>query len=93
MLSCAVGDTIVENTPLLQVHGAKGALPEKDLRRAIHLGPERTSEQDPKYPIRLLVDIAIRAHAPATEVVRQAQSTLMAVAEMVKLAITTNGKE
>jgi uncharacterized membrane protein len=65
VLSCAVGDTIVENTPLLQVHGAKGALPEKDLRRAIHLGPERTSEQDPKYPIRLLVDIAIRALSPA----------------------------
>jgi hypothetical protein len=38
-------------------------------------------------------DIAIRAHAPATEVVRQAQSALMAVAEMVKLAIMTNGKE
>jgi hypothetical protein len=38
-------------------------------------------------------DIASRAYAPATEVVRQAQSTLMTVAEMVKLTITTNGKE
>ena len=65
VLACAVGDTIVENTLLLQVHGAKDALPEKDLRRAIHLGLERTSEQDPKYPIRLLVDIAIRALSPA----------------------------
>ncbi len=33
--------------------------------RAIHLGLERTSEQDPKYPIRLLVDIAIKALSPA----------------------------
>jgi FMN phosphatase YigB (HAD superfamily) len=37
-------------------------------------------------------DIAIRAHAPTTEAVRQARSTLLAVAEMVKLAIMTNGK-
>jgi uncharacterized membrane protein len=33
--------------------------------RAIHLGVERTFEQDPKYPIRLLVDIAIKALSPA----------------------------
>src|SRR4030095_2909722 len=30
-----------------------------------HLALERTAEQDPKYPIRLLVDIAIRALSPA----------------------------
>ena len=65
MLACAVGDTVAENTLLLQVHGAKEALAEEDLRRAIHLEFERTSEQDPKYPIRLLVDIAIRALSPA----------------------------
>jgi uncharacterized membrane protein len=65
VLACAVGDTVAENTLLLQVHGAKEALAEKDLRRAIHLEFERTSEQDPKYPIRLLVDIAIRALSPA----------------------------
>ena len=33
--------------------------------RAIRLARERTFEQDPKYPIRLLVDIAIRALSPA----------------------------
>jgi uncharacterized membrane protein len=65
VLACAVGDTIVENTLLLQVHGAKVALSETDLRRTIHLGLARTAEQDPKYPIRLLVDIAIRALSPA----------------------------
>jgi uncharacterized membrane protein len=32
---------------------------------AIHLTLERTFEQDPKYPIRLLVDIAIKALSPA----------------------------
>jgi uncharacterized membrane protein len=33
--------------------------------RAIHVDRERTFEQDPKYPIRLLVDIAIKALSPA----------------------------
>ncbi len=65
VMACGVGDTLVENTRLLQVHGAKIALPESDLMRTIHFGFERTSEQDPKYPIRLLVDIAIKALSPA----------------------------
>src|SRR4029077_20867434 len=65
VMACGVGDTVVENTLLLQVHGAKTALPESDLMRTIHSGFERTSEQDPKYPIRLLVDIAIKALSPA----------------------------
>jgi uncharacterized membrane protein len=65
VMACGVGDTLVENTLLLQVHGAKTALPESDLVRAIRFGFERTSEQDPKYPIRLLVDIAIKALSPA----------------------------
>ena len=65
VMVCGVGDTLVENTLLLQVHGARTTLPEKNLLRAIHFGFERTSEQDPKYPIRLLVDIAIKALSPA----------------------------
>jgi len=60
-----VGDTLVEGTPLLQVHGASKPIREWRLRRAIQTGEERTFEQDPKYAIRLLVDIAIRALSPA----------------------------
>jgi uncharacterized membrane protein len=65
VMACGVGDTLVENTLLLQVHGTKTVLLESDLVRAVHFGFERTSEQDPKYPIRLLVDIAIKALSPA----------------------------
>jgi uncharacterized membrane protein len=65
VMACGVGDTLVENTTLLEVYGAKTQLPERDLLRAVHLALERTSEQDPKYPIRLLVDIAIKALSPA----------------------------
>jgi uncharacterized membrane protein len=65
VMACAVGDTLVEDMPLLRIHGAKSRLSERELLRAIHLGRERTFEQDPKYPIRLLVDIAIKALSPA----------------------------
>jgi uncharacterized membrane protein len=61
----AAGDTIVELTPLLHVFGARQTIDERKLMGGIEMGGERTFEQDPKYAIRLLVDIAIRALSPA----------------------------
>jgi uncharacterized membrane protein len=60
-----VGDTVVEGTPLMRVYGAKQPIEERALRDTLVLGLERTFEQDPKYAIRLLVDIAIKALSPA----------------------------
>ena len=60
-----VGDAVLESTPILRVLGGHGQIGEEDLRRAIALGGERTFEQDPKYAIRLIVDIAIKALSPA----------------------------
>lgn len=64
-MAVAVGDTVVELIPLLHVFGARGLIDERKLRKGIELGRERTFEQDPKYAIRLLVDIAIKALSPA----------------------------
>ena len=61
----AVGDTVLESMPLLHVFGTRQTIDESKLRQAIELGDERTFNQDPKYAIRLLVDIAIRALSPA----------------------------
>jgi uncharacterized membrane protein len=61
----AVGDTVVELTPFLRVYGAERPIDEQKLRNGIAIGEERTFEQDPKYAIRLLVDIAIKALSPA----------------------------
>jgi uncharacterized membrane protein len=63
-LEVSVGDAVFDSAPILRVFGPK-AVPEDSLRRAIQLGDERTFEQDPKYAIRLLVDIAIKALSPA----------------------------
>ena len=61
----AVGDTVLQGTSLLHISGGRAAIPEAELGYALELGEERTFEQDPKYAIRLLVDIAIRALSPA----------------------------
>jgi uncharacterized membrane protein len=61
----SVGDAVLDSTPILRVLGGTGPLPEQALRGAIELGNERTFEQDPKYAIRLLVDISIKALSPA----------------------------
>ena len=64
-MTAAVGDAVLDTTPVLRVIDAVAPLPEEVLRQAIRLGGERTFEQDPKYAIRLLVDIAIKALSAA----------------------------
>ncbi|WP_198376340.1 DUF2254 family protein, partial [Neoroseomonas rubea] len=64
-VECAVGDMMMDGSVMLRVLGGNGPIPEAALRRAVKLGADRTFEQDPKYPIRLLVDIAIKALSPA----------------------------
>lgn len=61
----AVGDCILEGMPLLQIFGSASRVPETELRGALELNEERTFEQDPKYALRLLVDIGIKALSPA----------------------------
>jgi uncharacterized membrane protein len=65
VMASAVGDALVENAVILRVHGATAALPEHRLMRGLVLERQRTFEQDPKLPIRLLADIAIKALSPA----------------------------
>ena len=64
-MSSAVGDTVAEGRVLLRVYGARRPISERLLRKAIITGERRTFQQDPKYAIHLLSDIAIRALSPA----------------------------
>jgi len=65
VMACGVGDTLVDGDIVMRVHGAASGFSEANAIRAIQLGVERTFEQDPKYSLRILVDIAIRALSPA----------------------------
>ncbi|MEL7974621.1 DUF2254 family protein [Isoptericola sp. F-RaC21] len=59
----AVGDTIVEGTPLAAV--VRGDLPDDLVRRAVVRGRERSFDQDPMFAFRLLADIGLRALSTA----------------------------
>ncbi len=61
----AVGDTVTDGSEVLHVRGGKRTVAEAALRLGIALGFERTIEQDPKYALRLLVDVGIKALSPA----------------------------
>ena len=61
----SVGDTVSDSTTLFRIVNAHAPIDERELRRTVVLGVERTFDQDPKYAMRLLVDIAIRALSPA----------------------------
>jgi uncharacterized membrane protein len=57
----AIGETVQQQAPVAVVHGEAGAALDTTVRRAIRTGAERTFEQDPTLPFRVLADIALRA--------------------------------
>jgi uncharacterized membrane protein len=61
----AVGDTVIDGECFLKRLGARMVLPQSELLSAVRLERERTFEQDPKYALRLLVDIHKSAVAGA----------------------------
>jgi uncharacterized membrane protein len=61
----AVGDTLIAGAPLFRVHGGQDPRLRQALERSVYLSSSRTFEQDPKYALRILVDVAIRALSPA----------------------------
>jgi uncharacterized membrane protein len=64
-LDYAVGDTLPNGAALLHLHGGDGRMTASRMRAAVTIGEERLIAYDPKYAIRLIVDIAIRALSPA----------------------------
>lgn len=61
------GDHVVRRTPLATVWPHSGAVESLDdeIREAIHLGYERTMDQDVAFGFRRLEDIAIKAMSPS----------------------------
>jgi len=84
-LDYAVGDTALRSTTFARVRAAHRALDEAALMHAVELADSRTMEQDPKYPIRLLVDIAIRALSPAVNDPTTAVQALDQIEDLLRL--------
>jgi uncharacterized membrane protein len=62
-IAVGVGDSVQHGAVIATVVG--GELSTDLLRHAFLLGNERTMEQDPKFALRLLTDVAIKALSPA----------------------------
>lgn len=65
VLTCSIGDTLTEGVPLAYLYGGKTRIAEGSVTAALQLSYERSAAHDPKYAIRILVDIAIKALSPA----------------------------
>ena len=60
-----VGDFLAVDEPLFRLYGGANAIDDDTLRAAVALGTERTTDQDPTFALRILVDVAIKALSPA----------------------------
>jgi uncharacterized membrane protein len=59
------GETVQQQAHVAVVHGSADPSLDMAVLKAIRTGAERTFEQDPALPFRVLVDIALRAVSPA----------------------------
>jgi uncharacterized membrane protein len=60
-----IGDFIPHGGELFRVYPDPGMISPDRLRASVDFGHERTSEQDPAFVFRILVDVAARALSPA----------------------------
>jgi uncharacterized membrane protein len=60
-----VGDFVATDEPLFNLYGGASAIADQALRSTVEFGSERTIEQDPTFPFRIVIDIALKALSPA----------------------------
>ena len=89
-IDISVGDYVAKGDPLLSVWMAdQGDGPDVDAlgRRAIGLGEARTIDDDPRFGIRQLVDIALRALSPGINDPATAADVVRHLIEPVRAAV------
>jgi uncharacterized membrane protein len=82
------GDTVPEGAVFMKVYGGKYNIPDWQLLQTVTFGEQRTIDQDPKYSLRLIVDIAIRALSPAINDPTTAVMALDRLEDLLRLIIT-----
>ena len=89
-LPLAPGDTVAAGSVLAVLHGDGGADGQLDehVRKAMTLGLERTFEQDPRFALRILADIALRALSPAVNDPTTATEALDSIDSLLRILLT-----
>jgi uncharacterized membrane protein len=85
-----VGETIYDGTPLASVRPAPSDRLRSAVLGAVTVGEERTFEQDPAFPLRLLSDIALRALSPAVNDPTTAIQALDAMDDLLRALVGRN---
>jgi uncharacterized membrane protein len=75
------GQTMAEVWPAL--NDERGSTCEKRVRRAVHIAVARSSDQDPLYGLRQLVDVALKALSPGINDPTTAQDAMFHAATLV----------
>ncbi len=60
-----VGEFVSSRSGAVRIHGEEREATERKVKRIFVLSRQRTTEQDPSFILRIMVDIAIRALSPA----------------------------
>lgn len=81
----AVGDFSPTNGPVFRIYGDSDDEKAQHFLDWVAFGDERTYRQDPTYPIRILVDIAIRALSPAINDPTTARQALGRIEDLLLL--------
>ena len=81
----AIGDHVPAGGTLFNVYGSR-ELPGRRLRRGVVLGDERTTDDDPAFAIRMLVDVAIKALSPAVNDPTTAVQSLDRIEDLLRYA-------
>jgi uncharacterized membrane protein len=84
VMPLGVGDTCLEGDVIAKLHGGRSPMPSDALFGAIWLQHQRTFDQDPKYALRLLVDIGIRALSQAINDPTTAVQTLDEIEDLLQ---------
>jgi uncharacterized membrane protein len=87
-ISLSTGDCITDGDQIFHIKG--GPIPRKDLFNSININWERILKDDPRYSIRLLVDVAIRALSPAVNDPTTAVQSLDHLENLLKKLVNSN---
>jgi uncharacterized membrane protein len=82
------GEVIAEGAALALVSGPPEPALEREVRKAVTVGDERTFEQDPALALRLLADIALRALSPAVNDPTTAVQALDRIESLLRVLAT-----
>ena len=87
-LRVVTGEVIIQGDVVALVHGRAASALDQAVLKALSVGMERTFEQDPAFPLRILSDIALRALSPAVNDPATAVQALDTMHSLLRILVT-----